>query len=79
MTGLTEIAAAQPHARTNWRARQMTHQSSMRENVFEHMVLGQLGAELLARGVDYDELHASVDKTASMSCLRRGPSSVTPS
>lgn len=62
MTGLNEITAAQPHARGDWRARQLTHQSSMRENMFEHMLLGQLGAELMARGVDYDELHASVDR-----------------
>jgi hypothetical protein len=62
MTGLNEIAAAQPYARNGWQARQLTHQSSSRENVFEHMLLGQLGAELLARGVEYDELHSSVDK-----------------
>lgn len=62
VTVLNIIPQAQPHARTDWRARQLTHQSSMRENVFEHMVLGQLGAELLARGVDYDEFHSSVDK-----------------
>lgn len=62
MAGLNEITAGQLPARVGWRARQLTHQSSTRENVFEHMLLGQLGAEMLARGVDYDELHASVDK-----------------
>lgn len=62
MTGLNEIATAQPPSAAGWRARQLTHQSSTRENVFEHMLLGQLGAELLARGVDHDELRSRVDK-----------------
>ena len=48
--------------RRDWRTRQLTHQSSARENVFEHLLLAQIGAELLARDVDYDELHSSVDK-----------------
>lgn len=62
MTGLIECASATPPPGAHWRVRQLTHQSSMRENVFEHMLLGQLGAELLARGVEYDELYSSVDK-----------------
>jgi hypothetical protein len=62
MTGLNEITTAQPHAAFAAVTRHLTHHSSMRENVFEHMLLGQLGAELLARGVEYDELHSSVDK-----------------
>ncbi|HEX8415944.1 MAG TPA: hypothetical protein VF637_18990 [Sphingomicrobium sp.] len=62
MTGLNQISSAQPHALKASRARQLTHHSSMRENVFEHLLLGQLGAELLARGVEYDELYSSVDK-----------------
>ena len=62
MTALNHIAATKPPARTGWQGRQLTHQSSMRENVFEHMLLGQLGAELMARGVDYDELHTKVDR-----------------
>lgn len=62
MTGLNDIAAAPPHARAAWLARQLTHRSSTRENVFEHMLLGQLGGEMLARGVDHDELRSRVDK-----------------
>ena len=62
MTGPDQSFAAQPHARYGWRARQLTHQSSTRENAFEHVLLGQIGTELLARGVDYDEYHSSVDK-----------------
>lgn len=62
MTGLNQISSAQSHALTASQARQLTHHSSMRENVFEHLLLGQLGAELLARGVEYDELYSSVDK-----------------
>lgn len=62
MIGRNEGAAPASPARAVWQGRQLTHQSSMRENVFEHMLLGQLGAELLARGVEYDELHSSVDK-----------------
>lgn len=44
----------------------------MRENVFEHIVLGQLGAELLARGVDYDELHTRVDRNGFDVVLEAG-------
>lgn len=62
MTSLIECAATTPLPGAHWQVRQLTHQSSMRENVFEHMLLGQLGAELLARGVEYDELYSSVDK-----------------
>lgn len=62
MTDLNQITEARPHALAAPRDRQLTHQSSMRENVFEHMLLGQLGAELLARGVEYDEFHSSVVK-----------------
>lgn len=61
MTGLNPLAPAKPHALAARRARQLTHQSSMREKVFEHIFLGQLGAELLARGVEYSELHSTVD------------------
>ncbi len=62
MTGLNSISQPLQHAAHEARMRQLTHQSSARENVFEHMLLGQIGGELLARGVDYDELHSSVDK-----------------
>lgn len=62
MTGLNDAAPVASPAAADWRARQLTHQSAMREKVFEHMLLAQLGAELLARGVEFDELYSSVDK-----------------
>ncbi len=62
MTDLNIISEPAGPAAVDWRTRQLTHQSSARENVFEHILLGQIGAELLDRGVDYDELHSSVDK-----------------
>lgn len=49
---------ARPHAA----ARQLTHNSSLREKTFEHLFLSQLGLELLARGVDFDVLHGEVDR-----------------
>jgi hypothetical protein len=62
MIGLNPIGAAQRQTRGHWLTRQLTHQSSARENVFEHLLLAQIGAELLARCVEYDELRSSVDK-----------------
>jgi hypothetical protein len=62
VTGLNQIADTQRHALAASGAHHLTHFSTMRENMFEHLLLGQLGAELLARGVEYDELHSSVDR-----------------
>lgn len=62
MTGLNPIVTAKRRGWRNIHNRQLTHHSSARENVFEHMLLAQIGAELLSRGVEYDELHSSVDK-----------------
>jgi hypothetical protein len=42
-------------------ARGLTHHSSQREKVFEHLFLSQLGLELIARGVSHEVLHGEVD------------------
>jgi hypothetical protein len=72
MTGLNDSGEAQPHARGARRARQFTYSSSTRENAFEHLLLAQIGTELLARDVEYDELHSSVDKDGSDVLLEAG-------
>jgi hypothetical protein len=62
MIGTDSIATARPLTGAARRLRQLTHHSSMRESVFKHMLLARVGAELLARDVEFDELHSSVDK-----------------
>lgn len=42
-----------------WR---LTHQSSLREKVFEALLLGLLGVELLERDIDFAVLHAMSDR-----------------
>lgn len=42
-------------------ARGLTHHSSQREKVFEHLFLSRLGLELIARGVNHEVLHGEVD------------------
>lgn len=42
-------------------ARGLTHHSSQREKVFEHLFLSQLGLELIALGVSHEVLHGEVD------------------
>ncbi|WP_022685341.1 hypothetical protein [Sphingomonas phyllosphaerae] len=61
MTGLNTISDA-PATATAARIRQLTHHSSMHENILMHLLLAQLGLELTARGIEYDELHSRVDK-----------------
>lgn len=40
----------------------LTHQSSLREKVFELKLLGDLGVELLERGIDFAVLHSMSDR-----------------
>lgn len=61
MTGLNTIYDATVEAAST-RIRQLTHHSSMRENYLMHLLLAQLGLELDARGVEYDELRSAVDR-----------------
>lgn len=61
MTGLNTICDA-PAQGASARIRQLTHHSSMRENYLMHLLLAQLGLELDARGVEYDELRSAVDR-----------------
>lgn len=72
MTGLNQISDTKLHARAAWQAKQLTHRSTMRENMLEHLLLAQLGAELIARGVDYDELHSRVDRNGFDVLLEAG-------
>lgn len=41
---------------------QLPHYSTVREKVLEHLLLGQLGLELLVRGLDFTVLHAVPDR-----------------
>jgi len=61
MTGLNTTCDA-PAQGASARIRQLTHHSSMRENYLMHLLLAQLGLELDARGVEYDELRSAVDR-----------------
>lgn len=61
MTGLNTICDA-PAQGASARICQLTHHSSMRENYLMHLLLAQLGLELDARGVEYDELRSAVDR-----------------
>ena len=40
----------------------LTHSSSMREKVFEHLLLAELGLELMHRGVEFEVLHGETDR-----------------
>jgi hypothetical protein len=51
-----------PAHRTMTAARQLTHCSSMREKVFEHALLAQLGFELMERGMEFEILHGEADR-----------------
>ncbi|BBD98862.1 hypothetical protein SAMIE_1023630 [Sphingobium amiense] len=44
------------------RAGHLTHQSSLRETVFRHRLLGELGIELLSRGIDFSYLYSDADR-----------------
>ncbi len=61
MTGLNTISDASAKA-ASARIHQLTHHSSMRENILMHLLLAQLGLELTKRGVEYDELRSAVDR-----------------
>ncbi len=61
MTGLNTISDA-PAKAASARIHQLTHHSSMRENILMHLLLAQLGLELTRRGVEYDELRSAVDR-----------------
>ncbi len=61
MTGLNTISDA-PAKAAAARIHQLTHHSSMRENILMHLLLAQLGLELTKRGVEYDELRSAVDR-----------------
>jgi hypothetical protein len=44
------------------RIQRLTHQSTLREKVFEAVLLGQLGVELLERYIDFTVLHPVSDR-----------------
>lgn len=44
------------------RAQRLMRDASLREKVFEHLLLGRLGVEMMERGVDMTVLHAEVDR-----------------
>lgn len=58
MVMLVDIANAAMSDRTQ----RMTHGSTLREIVFEHLVLGAIELELLERGHDFAELHGRADR-----------------
>jgi len=69
---MATTAANDPLA--NWdRIRRLTHQSSLREKVFESLLLGLLGIELLERGIDYAVLHSTSDRHGYDVVIENGP------
>lgn len=50
----------------------LTHTSSMREKVFEHKLLGDLGIELMARGIEFEVLHGETDRDGHDVVLEAG-------
>lgn len=60
MTSLYHLQAAPIRASAQIQA--LTHASSMREKVFEHLLLSELGLELIARGVEFEVLHGETDR-----------------
>ena len=69
MTGLNTISDA-PAKAASARIHQLTHHSSMRENILMHLLLAQLGLELTKRGVDMTNCAARSTARASTCCSR---------
>lgn len=46
----------------------LSRQSSLREKVFEHIFLGELAAELIARGLEPEILHCETDRGGIATC-----------
>lgn len=55
------------------RVRRLTRQSSLREKVFEFQLLGELGIEMLARGIDFAVLHSMSDRDGYDVVIETGP------
>jgi hypothetical protein len=60
MTSLHYLQTAPIRASAQIQA--LTHASSMREKVFEHLLLADLGMELMARGIEFEVLHGETDR-----------------
>lgn len=70
MASLHHLTAT-PERAPAW-ARALTHTSSMREKVFEHKLLGDLGIELMARGIEFEVLHGETDRDGHDVVLEAG-------
>ena len=70
MTSLHHLPAAPARAPT-W-PRALTHTSSMREKVFEHKLLAELGLELMERGIEFEVLHGETDRDGHDIVLEAG-------
>lgn len=55
------------------RVQRLTRQSSLREKVFEFQLLGELGIEMLARGMDFAVLHSTSDRDGYDVVIETGP------
>lgn len=70
MTSPAAIAGQQPVP--DERIRKLTHQSSLREKIFEYQLLGELGTELLERNMDFNVLHSMSDRDGYDTVLDAG-------
>lgn len=55
------------------RIQRLTHQSSLRERVFENLLLGLLGIELLERSIEFTVLHPTSDREGYDVVIEHGP------
>jgi hypothetical protein len=55
------------------RLRRLTHQSTLREKVFEYALIGELAVELLERGTDFTVLNAWADRDGYDLVIESGP------